>query len=398
MPETTTSDNWVEKYRPETYSAIQGNNKDVKQIRKWADGFSPGDDPQLLVGDAGVGKTTAAKVTARHLDLPLNTVDTSSARKSDDVKRIAETMQTAGQVVLLDEVDSWPGRSNLTPLVEQLKRAPCPVFLTANDEYDVPGAIKGVSNVRSFSLSTASVRAKVREIAEAEGVDLSEDELESLADRPGLRSAINDLQFFAEMGEMPDDGRAWETNKFSAMDVMIQEESTEGVDLDGGTLVAMLDANVRKEFRGLGLVLAYDALSRADIHLWRGGDHGERLAKLVADLQQTDPYGGYIKWDFPKRWRSSVPKGTDDSPEAELYRALDVSGSFREFRGVSLQLLRRRSTEERCRIAQENGVPESALSALNVSKSEFKDYLGVDDVETGEALHAPTEDISEVDW
>jgi len=406
--------NWVEKYRPTDWSDVQGNNKAVKAIRSWIEDWETGDPPQLLIGPPGTGKTSTAYVAAETTGLSFNTLDASTARKSDDVRRLSGEMRAGEQLVLLDEVDSWHHAVDLGPLNDELRDPKNPVIMTANSEYDVPAAIKTPSTVHKYKLSTASREAKLKEIAKAEAVPLDEKDLERLVDRPDLRSAINDLQLHAEMGiPVAEDEREWESSEFEAMDALIQEGDSSRVDVKPPWLVMWLDQNLRKDYDGLELAAAQDALSRADVYLGEagGGDyHGWRyaaiLARLTAKLRLSEPYRGFIKWDFPQWVKSKVPKPTEDTPEAKLFRELKghgevgfrMAGGYAYFRSSLLPLLQRLPEVEKWNLIVEEGLSQTAAEAIGVGSGKYETLTVRQEAEAGEELVPATGNALEGDW
>lgn len=419
---------WVEKHRPTEPDEIQGNTTNVEELMEWIEDFEPGDPPQLLHGEPGTGKTTTAYVAADHADLDLNQIDASTARTSDDVRRMTREIPAGDQLVLLDEVDSWHHAVRLGDLNDVLSDAPNPVIMTANSLYDVPTAIQKPATEREFKLSKASRRAYLKKVAKREGVPLDKDDLEALADRPDLRSAIKDLQLHAKHGlPVGDDAREWETSEFEVMDDMIKHGRAESGDVNPPWLLLWLDQNIRKEFRGLEAAVAYDTLSRADRHLGlgRGSNHrGWRFAGILTELtahtRLSEPYTGWISWDFPDWVRGSRPGPEKDTPEAALYRELNglttgrddrgntvlrdpdpgvgMGCSFREFRGSVLPILRRMHKTRRHDLVARHGLSEQAAEALDVGKAERETVLGEHNIEAGEELDPVAGDAMEADW
>lgn len=408
------TESWVEKHRPTDWDEIQGNTTALDEIREWIEDFEPGDPPQLLVGEPGTGKTSAAYVAAEQTGMDFNQINASSARKTEDVRRFASEMRAGDQLVLVDEVDSWHHAVDLNPLNSELRDPQNPVILTANVEYDVPTAIKSPSETHEFKLNTSSRRAKLKEIATKENVPLDEKDLERLVERPDLRSAINDLQLHAEMGlPVEADQREWESSEFEAMDEIIQKGSTENVDVRPPWLVMWLDQNLRKEYEGFEAAAAYDALSRADVYLggagagdYRGWRYAGILAELTADLRLSPAYQGWIRWEFPSWVQSTVPDVEDDDPEAELYRALkgygevgfDLSGSYVEFRESVLPILRRLPLEEREQLIVNHTLSEQAAEALDVSSSQYESATVNTEAAEGDGLDPMTGDAMSGDW
>lgn len=381
----------VEKYRPETFSELQGHNKHLKEIKNWIENFEPGDKPILLHGPAGTGKTATAEVCANHIDAGYLEVNASSARKSDDLKQIAGDIQTeTDQVVCLDEIDSLSYSANLTPLTKALEDPASPVVICCNDEWKVPNSITNKCNSYEFTLGKNSKKAKIREIAKKEGIDIDAQNIGKLATRDDLRSALNDLQQHARDGDVGWDDRDMEIGEFDSVENLIQGKKFVGSNVSPPDLLDYLDANLSKEFKGVEASLAHDALSRADKWLGRVDTtqdyswwkYAGELQEQVANIRRSEPYDGYIRWEYPDWRRHSVPRSDGDSPEAQLYQALkrqdermfSFAGNFLEFRKMMLPLIEDLPEEDRKQLALNYSVPDGALSALGLEKDEFESW------------------------
>lgn len=418
---------WVEKHRPESWDDIQGNNKALKQIREWAENWSEGDAPQLLVGAPGTGKTTTAQVAADTLGYPLNQINASDDRKSDDIAAFARTMKSSPvsaeyQLVLLDEVDSWHHATNKKPLYEALRNPKNPIILTANDKYDVPDPVKRASDTHEFKLSKPSRRAKLKEIAEREGLDLDEQDLNTLAERNDLRSAINDLQTWSDSDLPPGrDERTEDMSEFSAIDALLSGERKDwyramGVRSntfrDPGSALLWADENLSEEFRGLEAGVAYDCLSRADRHLGRARSssdyrywkYASALITRLPDARLTEPYQGYIDVSFPEWFKHSEAKHDGDSGEAKLFQALKgertfrMSGSFFEFRERILPIIQGLPEEERLEIALNHSLDADAVEAMGLDPDDFEEWRNVEDPEEGDGWTPDTNSASSASW
>jgi replication factor C large subunit len=417
---------WTEKHRPDDWDDIQGNNKALKHIEDWAENWSEGDQPQLLVGPPGVGKTTTAWVASDTLGYPLNQINASEARRTEDINRIVQSVRSSPvdseyQLVLLDEVDSWHHAVDKTDLYDALGDPKNPIILTANEEYEIPRGIKSKSKTHEFKLGVRSRKAKIREIAEREDLDLDDQDLQTLAERPDLRSAINDLQTWSETGRPPDqDQRTWSEGEFSAMSALLSgdyktyRQSVSPSDetfSDAGWLLLWLDENLREEFRGLEAGIAYDILSRADLRVQQGYDSQARglpyafaLLEMVGEARLSEPYGGYINVNFPNWVRSSEPSPDDESSEAKLFSEFDrergyqFAGSFYEFRRRILPILQDLPTEEKMDLALDHGLSADAIEALGLSPDSFDDWREVEEPEEGDGWSPDTDSAADADW
>jgi replication factor C large subunit len=394
----TDNESWVDRYRPESFAEIQGNNAALDRIRSWAEDWEPGDQGQLLVGPPGTGKTTTAYVVSDVLDMPLNQINASSARKTDDIEEMAASIAASPadgnrQLVLLDEVDGWHHSANKQPLYDALSNPANPIILTANEEYDVPDGIKNRVNTEKFKLGKRSRAAKIREIAAEEDVELDEHDEERLAQRPDLRSAINDLQMMAE-SDVPlgFDDRKWEEGEFDAIPEILGGDKYAGNDISPNDLVIWLDQAVAKEFRGLEAGVAYDSLARADKWLGRAQStrnyrywkYAGALARMVPEVRLTEAYSGYIPDLFPEWFRHSLDKASGDSATARVYRKLKdydgqqykFSGSYIHFKNVMLDLLRDLDVEERRQMALQHRLEGDELEVLDLDPDAYADWAG----------------------
>lgn len=393
---------WVDKYRPETWSEIQGNNKSIKEIKEWGRSWSTGDPPQLMVGEPGTGKTTTAYVTADMMGWELNQINASSLRTKDDIKRIVEEMQSSTidggkQLVLLDEVDSWHSSTNTRPLVDALDTPRNPVMLTANDAYDVPNGIKkkckrhGRNNYLKFKLSSASRRSKLNDIVEMEGLNISDTHIEALAERQDLRSAINDLQLYNNSNRLPgNDEREMDMSEWEAVDNILRGKKEIGFNISPPNFLPWLDENVSNRYRGLEAAMAYRCLAFSDkwvgvsrrsqnYHWWK---YAGELQEQVANQRLSEPYDGYIDKDFPEWFRMKSSHANDGSSTSSLYHTLkdtengrfEFAGDFIWFRETILPILKRINDEDKYKLAMENRLDKDEMEVLGISKSEFEDW------------------------
>lgn len=418
------SENWTEKHRPESLSEVAGNNKDVWELREWIEEWSQGDKPQLLVGKPGMGKTTVAMLLSDLSGYPLIEVNTSSDRKAEDIERISGIMRTNStdaeyQLVLLDECDSWHHATNKKPLYEELREPKNPIVLTANDEYETPNAITNVAEIRNFSLRKSSRRNRISAVAKREDMDLSDDVLESLAERPDLRSAINDLQNVSEGLAMDDDNRDWSPGEFDAVGSFLSGEKEEwryAMGVRGDTFdspedaIMWLDENCKQQYRGLEAGVAFEAMSLADLSLGRAGEsqdysywkYASAILEMLPETRLSDPYGARPR--FPEWFRMSSERYDDGSPESALYQELKgdreyrFAGSYYRFRQRILPILRDLSKEERCELALNSGLSDDAIEALDLSVDDFEDWRDIESPEEGDGVSVETTPVSEMDW
>lgn len=387
----------VEKYRPETWRDLQGNNTDIKELKRWVEGFTRGDTPQRLAGPPGVGKTSTANVIANEMEWPKESINASDARRTDEIAEIAERMKLRPvgaeyQLVILDEADSIPGSTNLNPLVDVLEDPLNPIIIICNEDYEVPDAIRKRSKQRKFSLGSGSVQAKVRQVAKQEEIDIGPATLSDLSERNNLRDALHDLQMLEKEGEIFDDEREYEENPFNVVEKIVRGKTSElprFLPDNPAEFIWWIDENLRDEFRGVEAQVAYDLLARADkwttrtrqtqnYKYWR---YSTRLMKEVANARLTSPYSGYIEMNYPSAKRKWAPSASGDTAEAQLYQVLSgedgwfgLSCNFLEFRKIYLPVILDLSLEERRQIANEHSLDGAALKALDLKEDQYDSW------------------------
>lgn len=389
---------WTEKYRPKSLSDVQGNNKDLREIKSWAEGFLPGDSAILLVGDPGVGKTSTAQALANEMDWTINEINASSARTTVDMQRIASEIASQPpsgerQLILLDEVDSLSRKSSIKPLEEALENPPNPIIAIANEEWKVPNSITKQCEKYEFKLGKASIKSKLKKIAEKEDLDLSAKQLGKLATRGNLRAAIQDLQQYALTGELDWDQRRLEADNFDTVDGFLNADSYVNVTMGSRELVEWLNENLSVDYRGLELGMAHEALAMAD--RWNNLAFSEGrfkllkyaypLAEMTKDFRLTEPYDGWFNKSYPSQFRHNTPKPEGDSGEAILYRKLKgydsgefgFQGDFTYFRKVVLPILKNLPERKKFELILNESLSKETkvFNALDISKTDYREWL-----------------------
>jgi replication factor C large subunit len=321
------------------------------------------------------------------------------------------------QLILLDEVDGMTsGRGDpLVPLTEELADPSNPIIMTANSKYDVPQSVKSAAKMFELSLGKRSRKAKLRDIAQEEGVEIDSEDLDSLAERPDLRSAINDLQTWAEEDIPPsNDERQWTEGAFEIMENILRGDPDLGFGETPEDMVIWLDENVKKEYRGLEATVAYDCIRRADKYAgyaqdtrnYRYWKYAGSLLEQVARVRLTDTHDYYIDLDFPTWFRSSTPSPSDSKPIASVYRKLkdteggtfQFGGNYGYFRKVLLPMIKKMPTETRKELALDNGLERDEVEVLGLSKDDFDRWTDDEVPESRQEEEAAIKQESAMDW
>ncbi|MWV65680.1 replication factor C small subunit [Halorubrum sp. JWXQ-INN 858] len=209
---------WIEKYRPQTLADVHGQEAIVERLASY---IAQEDVPHLLFsGPAGVGKTTAATAIAREVYgednwrgnfLELNASDQRGIDVvRDRIKGFARSSFGGDfRIVFLDEADSLTddAQSALRRTMEQFSDN-TRFILSCNYSSKIIDPIQSRCAVFRFSpLSDDAVAAQVREIAAAEGIEVTDAGVDALvyAADGDMRRAINSLQAAATTGGVVDE-------------------------------------------------------------------------------------------------------------------------------------------------------------------------------------------------
>lgn len=200
-----TTELWVEKYRPATLDGyVFRDAHQKKQIESWIEQKSI---PHLLIsGNAGIGKTTLAKILFNVLNIhPLDILEINASRTNsvDDVRdKITNFVQMipfgSFKVVLLDECDflSPNAQAALRGVMEEYHTT-ARFILTCNYPNRVIPALH--SRCQGFHIEKVDINeftARMATILLSEDVKFDLDMLDTFvkATYPDLRKCINTIQ------------------------------------------------------------------------------------------------------------------------------------------------------------------------------------------------------------
>ncbi len=206
-------DLWVEKYRPKTIDGyVFRDSHQKEQIQSW---IEQGSIPHLLFsGNAGIGKTTLAKILLNELeinDLDVLEINASRTNSVEDVRdKIVNFVQMIPfgnfKVVLLDEADylSPNAQAALRGVMEE-HHTTARFILTCNYPNRIIPALH--SRCQGFHIERTDITeftARVATILVSEEVDFDLDTLDTFvkATYPDLRKCINTVQMSSLNGKL----------------------------------------------------------------------------------------------------------------------------------------------------------------------------------------------------
>jgi replication factor C small subunit len=203
-----TSEIWTEKYRPEKFEEVVGQDEIVKRIKALTNSLNI---PHILMaGPAGTGKSTLALIIVKDLFketwkenyLELNASDERGIQVvRDKVKGFARTKalgQVPFKIIFLDEADA------LTPEAQQALRrtmenysSGCRFIMSCNYSSKIIDPIQSRCIMFRFKLlEKKDIKEVIRRIGEKEGLTLPEEAIELIyeASDGDCRRCINLLQ------------------------------------------------------------------------------------------------------------------------------------------------------------------------------------------------------------
>jgi replication factor C small subunit len=213
MTTTNFSTIWTEKYRPKKFDEVVGQDDVIKKVQNLTKSLNI---PHLMfAGPAGTGKSTLALIVVRELFgakwkedyLELNASDERGIdvvrQKVKDFARTKAIGNVPFKVIFLDEADA------LTREAQQALRrtmenytSTCRFILSCNYSSKIIDPIQSRCVVLRFRLlEKKQIEKRVRYIAEKEGLQITEQTIETLyeASEGDFRRVINLLQTCASI-------------------------------------------------------------------------------------------------------------------------------------------------------------------------------------------------------
>ena len=216
---------WVEKYRPKTIDGyVFRDEHQKKQVQQW---IKEGTIPHLLFsGNAGIGKTTLAKILFNELeinDLDILEINASRTNSVDDVRdKIINFVQMIPfgefKVVLLDEADylSPNAQAALRGVMEEYHTTSRFILTCNYPNRIIPALHSRCQGFHIERIDQTEFTARVAEILITEGVQPDLDTLDTYvkATYPDLRKCINMVQMNSVDGvlQKPQEGDTGEAD------------------------------------------------------------------------------------------------------------------------------------------------------------------------------------------
>lgn len=306
------TEDWTERYRPKTLSAVKGNDSSVKKLVSWARSWDKGTPEKravVLMGTPGTGKTSSAEALANDMGWDIIEMNASDQRTGNMIRDIAgrgsffnslgmdeeyrSSKDGRRKLIVLDEADNLFGnadRGALPAINDLIKTTKQPLILIVNDFYALS---KKSSTVKQNTLQITfkkpdkiNIVEILREIIKNEGMTADDLALQRIAENANgdIRAAVRDLEALSQGRDVLEvsatDGLHERIVKKDMNDVlrkMFREDDPMGAkrtlsetDVDPETALLWVDENLPYEYREPGdLVRGYEKLSKADVFLGR---------------------------------------------------------------------------------------------------------------------------------
>lgn len=433
---------WTEKYRPKSLDEVEGNPSAVRELRAWADEWEDGrpDDPAVaLVGEPGIGKTSAALALARERGWSVIELNASDARNKDAIEKVATRGATSQgftssgeyqkaedaqrKLVILDEADNVFGREDrggMGQIAKTLEQAQQPVVLIANDAYELSRSSNTVDRlskeIEFQKVQDSTVTKILRRICEAEGVDADLQALEALAAHASgdVRAAVSDLESLArDTGQLTVDDvdalgyRDQTETIFNALETILQsddfqsaKEASYDLDEDPETLLLWVDENVPREYedpgdraRGMRMVARADELLGATqrTRYYRFWSYVTDLVTGGVATAKENSYSGWTRYQFPtwlrKMGRSKAQRSRREGLEDKVGAAFHTGArTAREHMFPPLGFIAQRSEHFAAHLAADLELDDDELALLLDTRKNAKQVTRV--LEEAERIRA----------
>ena len=281
---------WAEKYRPNSFTEIKGQDDVIIKIKNFIKSFPESNKKAIILyGPPGTGKTTLVHLAAIETNLEIFELNASDLRNKPQLK---ETLRPAieqksllkkGKIFLIDEADGISGtdRGGVQEITSLIDESEYPIIITANDAWDkkLSELRKKCEMIELKELDYRVIKDILVEILKKEEKFIDNEILTNIAikSKGDVRASINDLQAISELESESQkktlfDERNKETDIFNALKKVFKLKATQetlgvfdSVNMPIDEIILWIEKNIPKEYQGKELNRAYELLSKTDL-------------------------------------------------------------------------------------------------------------------------------------
>ncbi|MFA5887773.1 MAG: AAA family ATPase [Candidatus Nanoarchaeia archaeon] len=315
---------------PKRADEFSGRGLELKQIKNFVENYKFG--AMLIHGQTGCGKTSFVHVLAKELGLEILELNASDIRNKETLLSVMKNAATntrlmgfdsdmewsqmkKGKIILIDEVDalSSKDRGAVSAISEVIKESKWPIILTANDIMNdrVHDLKKKCRFMEMPSPECEDMYSILSNVCTLNKINYDEHSLRSLARQScgDVRASMIDLFVSSFSGGLNKDSILPERLRnrnvedslrliFNTTKAGISLSAFENTDMDLHDSMMWLEENIPKEYCGIELRNAYDALSKADVYLgrirkwqhWRFLVYANALLTAGVSLSKTEEH------------------------------------------------------------------------------------------------------------
>ena len=193
---------WVEKYRPKTIDGyVFRDNHQKEQVERWV---KEGTIPHLLFsGNAGIGKTTLAKLIVKNLDCDYLYINSSDERGIETIRDKVSGFASAAsfksiKIVILDEADflTIQAQASLRNIIETFSRT-TRFIMTCNFVERIIDPLQSRCQVlKIIPPSKTDIAKHIANILDKENTKYELEDIKTIINKsyPDLRKMLNTIQ------------------------------------------------------------------------------------------------------------------------------------------------------------------------------------------------------------
>jgi replication factor C large subunit len=320
---------FAEKYRPDNYDDILGQDSAIQELKNFLQQFPKKKKALILHGPAGTGKTSLVHASAKINNieiLELNSSDLRNKLKLEGTLKpavVQKSLFKKSKIILMDEVDGVTGsdRGGIPELVRLINETKFPIIMTCNDVWQSKlSPVRAKSKIIEMKhLPLGIIVSILSRVADKEKLKKDPQYLKLLAikSQGDIRAALNDLQSYSSINELivnTEEKRDVEENIFQILRKLFKSREPllnlfDSSSLSLDEILLWIEENIPKEYNGISLAKAYQALGNADIfrgriyknQFWRFLVYQNIFQSAGVSYAKPLPSDGFTSYERPKR-------------------------------------------------------------------------------------------------